>query len=226
MNWQVVVPAYGASWNIQQLLASIGNVDVPFLVVDNSPDRMVSKLTVPAGVEVEFHPENLGTSASWNKALKRGAKWTLILSCSSRFDERGLNGYLREAECFSNDIMLSSVRNGHAFVIGQEAVKRLGYFDENLWPAYCEDTDWHWRMHLHPILGKCAWPSIYYEGCWFIGDAVALRSSTNPNLINGPKLLAYFASKWGAEHPLETFKTPFNNPDYPLSYWPGCERLA
>lgn len=221
---QCVLPIIAPAWNAEQFFASAGNFDVPFLLIDNSPTHDSANLKLPPCVETEWHPDNLGTSISWNLGLMRGAKWTLILSCSTRFGEGGLKAYLEEAVHWANDFGFQSPIGGHSHFIGREWVKRLGLADPNYFPAYAEDRDWGRRSDVSDIPNTGSMPVFRPKGLHIIGSAIAVQSgAVKDQRIEQRE--AYHLAKWGGSQNQEVFKTPFNDPNNKLSYFPRPEFL-
>jgi hypothetical protein len=216
MDWQVVMPWVGPEWTLRECFASMGAIDVPFLMVDNSPDGASKNMEL--GVEAEFYPFNLGIAASWNRGLDYKARWTLILSASMRFG-KGLTHFIEEASHWANDFGLYTNCGFHCVVIGKETVSRVGAFDENIWPAYKEDSDAMRRMKLAGIeLPQYRDPNIS-----FAGDAIAVRSGAVPDQC-AEQRCKYYMDKWGGVEHSEKFTHPFGNPDLPLSFWPVLEK--
>ena len=51
-----------------------------------------------------------------------------------------------------------------AFMIRPEVVDKVGTFDEDYYPAYCEDSDYHVRMHRAGIRAVCVDVPYYHMG--------------------------------------------------------------
>ena len=115
------------------------------------------------------------------------------------------------------------------FAITEMGVKTIGLFDENLYPAYGEDSDFIMRIiNLDPKTIKELKHS-YFHGnelasCESYEDNGQQSSKEEPDL--GPKLLEvnninfeYLDKKWGGWwRGLSPSKYPFDNSDYPQSY--------
>lgn len=219
-----VMPHLAPAWNLAQSLESIGEVPCRFLLMDNSPTHDTKDMQLHKNIEVEWHPGNLGTSISWNRGLMCGAKWTLILSVSTRFGEGGLKAYLEEAVHWANDFGFQSPIGGHCHAIGREWVKRLGLADPNYAPAYAEDRDWGRRSDASDIPNTGSMPVFRPKGLHIIGSAIAVQSGAVKDQ-RIPEREAYHFAKWGGAQNQEVFKTPFNDPNNKLSYFPSPEFL-
>ena len=113
------------------------------------------------------------------------------------------------------------------FLISDIIIQEFGLFDENLYPAYCEDADYIMRFAHAPISKVIGLNSTYYHGPGTKEEYYTHGSQTKKAdpLLND-KLekinqtnFEYMNKKWG-----EGWRTcspnvyPFNKPDIPKSY--------
>lgn len=178
-----------------------------YIIIDNGGRLFdeFSDVIFDERVDVVSPLENLGVAASWNTLLEIGDPIVIanddIILASHQFEE-----------------MVADL-SGHPFVgngwclFGQtrECTERVGYYDENFFPAYYEDSDYAVRMFRAGIARHwtCSEP-VEHAGCW-----------TTSNLLGSPAWLSesiernrqYFVRKWGTM-PNDTFEgyyeTPFN----------------
>ena len=71
------------------------------------------------------------------------------------------------------------------FLIKDTLIQSHGLFDENFYPAYCEDADYIMRMHNNPVKGVYGLNKKYYHGESF--DYYETGSNTrkdDPNLTS------------------------------------------
>jgi GT2 family glycosyltransferase len=98
---------------------------------------------------------------------------------------------------------------GACFAIGEGAVERVGYFDENFWPAYFEDFDYHYR------LGLAAAPLLWDERTLLEHQRSAtVRRDRLIGLLHPERLRRneqYYVRKWGGLPDKETYVHPFND---------------
>ena len=216
-DWGVVMPHIGPRQNLIENLQSLGEVTVPFLIVDNSPTSDTKSMELPKGIEVIYHPENAGVAKSFNLGLKRGAKYTVVMSVSMRFG-KGLSDFIQQSEEHVNEWGLNYHIGMHVYTFGKSTVDRIGFFDENLSPAYYEDCDYWRRMIVAGINSKV--PVYKPTDVWCIGDAISLKEGfVKFDVASNQK---YYIAKWGKLPPDDYYMFPFNNPELPLSYWvPG-----
>lgn len=117
------------------------------------------------------------------------------------------------------------------FAINPIALEIIGCFDENFFPAYCEDQDYARRAALAGLSEEnCADTSVLHGGssAIFASPQLALQ-----NRITQASNAGYYLRKWGGEAGREQFETPFGNPGLGLRispdqraepYGPGYDR--
>ena len=95
-------------------------------------------------------PQNIGLSAAWNMTIKSFAmeKYWILVNHDVAFTE----GFLKEMVEHTKDNEVGMVHGKSGdfdlpsydlFLIKDWVVKQYGLFDENLYPAYCEDADYY-----------------------------------------------------------------------------------
>lgn len=95
---------------------------------------------------------NRGVAASWNAGIRRavnmGADWLVIMSESVRFGDAGACDLEEELHCDPGSQWVDATLGWHLVAFRTWVLKRVGFFDENFWPAYMEDSDYLVRLHL------------------------------------------------------------------------------
>lgn len=138
----------------------IDSIDYPvheLLVIDNGGDLdRVRYSEYVLNLRVLNLPSNLGVAASWNLGIKlfpHDKRWFFASN-----DMVYLPGALETlSEARRDEITLSDMFPfWHTFCIGEEVVKRVGLFDEALYPAYFEDNDYqrravHKNVHIRSV---------------------------------------------------------------------------
>lgn len=116
------------------------------------------------------------------------------------------------------------------FVIRRETWEEVGRFDENFYPAFFEDNDYHARIVLSGLHAyRVSLPYLH------IGSLTQNRDKNNP--VCSPKQFCanrdYFIRKWGHEPVSEEeemkkvyYPHPFNGDALPLSFWPDPRQVA
>jgi GT2 family glycosyltransferase len=96
------------------------------------------------------------------------------------------------------------------FAINPIAFEKLGAFDENIFPAYCEDQDYAYRAHLAGLSEEnCADTELVHAGSHSINADPALHRQ---NLLTQALNVRYYKRKWGGFAGAEVFRKPFNDP--------------
>jgi len=152
----LIVPVLNGHNLLDEMLSSINYPIENVIVVDNGIKADWEYWNKNPYIENLFHlpmPSNMGVPVSWNlgiKALPFADYWLIVNN-----DIRFINNSLKEFDEQSNakTLLLS---NGSprwcAFSIGSEIVESIGLFDEAIYPAYFEDTEYEWRCNQKGVL--------------------------------------------------------------------------
>jgi len=166
-------------------------------------------------VDIVFKSNAIDRLVDFAEAHPEAVMWTM-----SEYSDLALIEQAPEDENFSEHPHFS------CFMVKTDYFKNVGKFDENFKPAYCEDGDMHARLALANL------KALVYGGARFFHfGSRTIKSDTalwQENTKTFPQNQQYFLDKWG--HPIVGdvnrmrevyFKTPYNEPDKPLSYWHG-----
>jgi GT2 family glycosyltransferase len=94
------------------------------------------------------------------------------------------------------------------FMITKKTYDKIGKFDENFWPAYFEDNDYHYRIKLKKLRGVKTNKSLYYHfGSMTTKEGGDIKQISNINYIKNRE---YFIRKWGGEPGKETYTKLYN----------------
>lgn len=191
------------------------------IVVDNSPNGL--ELPYPVGKRVHTG-RNLGVARSWNigvrAVLESEDDYLIICSQSVSF---GRNGARDLKNSLTDRWGAEYVGMGwHLNAFSREFLETFGFFDENYYPAYSEDTDALYRMGLLglPSPRENGRSRPYFEidaSCATNGGALKDGTAT----VDFGDIGMYYESKWGGPQGQERYKTPFNNPNAHVNWWPG-----
>lgn len=170
-----------------------------YLIVDNggaydgSPERHPwMELAAARGASVELYRpgRNLGVAASWNWMLERTLDEGLVIANDDV--SLGPSAFADLVDALATRPFATA--DGWAcFAQSPECTRRVGWYDENFWPAYYEDNDYALRMHRAGIVPHViAAESITHVG-WAttrtLGDPEWLREGRERNRH-------YFMAKW------------------------------
>ena len=197
-------------------------------------------------------PENIGFAASVNAGLREAEKleeggsskvpWVFVSNADVEFVDNSLGKFSRYMcdklpKARSNlraitthkkigTAYFGSKREHYAFAVTKEAVDEAGTMDENFFPAYYEDIDWRWRMHLlgfEDAVADVAPPPKHV-------GSVNLKRGGNPNirmLQRSGYGAHYFEAKWGgpivvdrkSNLPTNAHRRPFGLSRFPIDAW-------
>jgi hypothetical protein len=186
---------------VGRMLASVDEPVGLKLVIDNGagvPDLDAWVVRLPA---------NLGVGAAWNLALKLTprAPWWAIVNDDVIFTQGDLGNLILAMRAPGPRI---AVLDGFAaFGINAAALDRVGYFDENYIPAYCEDADMEYRCRLAGVTIVGVENRMVHERSSTIGLPEYRRQNARTYQAN----VDYHRRKWGGGlRGGENYPTPFN----------------
>jgi hypothetical protein len=186
-------------------------------------------------------PSNIGVASAWNLIIKSSinSPYWLISNHDIAFTPGLLKTFFDRAQ--QQDIGILYGSNGDfsigsydLFLIKDWVIQKLGLFDENFYPAYCEDVDYIMRLHNYnfknDIIKNEALNIPYYHGnglssdnnCYLEhGQQTAKYNNDISNQLNNVHFLNfnYMFQKWGHNwRNLDPQSFPLNVPNMPLSY--------
>jgi GT2 family glycosyltransferase len=234
----------GAHW----LRRQIDSIDYPvadYIVINNNGrGEITQELDAMAAqghpmidrMHMVHMPGNLGCAGSWNLIIKSRlmSPYWLIVGHDVAF----LPGSLEEIQRKTSDELLGLIfpdagQHGlgawNMFVIRDWVVRDFGLFDENFYPAYCEDVDYIMRLHLAPIRMQLGLNIKYQHGSGLSQEYAEHGSQTwrtDPLLreaIDQGRWLnesEYLDKKWGPRwNQVRPWPHPFNTDAKPMSDW-------
>jgi hypothetical protein len=224
INYVICVPVYKVTEKVKRCFNSLKNMNV--LIIDNTGKREC-EIFEGYGFEIQYQSENIGVPKAWNIGLKKGCDWTFITSSSMMF-YKNFSHVLNMIKDYDK-LMFRTGFDWHFLGIHKGAVEKIGYFDENFYPGYFENTDWDYRCYLANI----------YEPKMHKIDAICQADHeclSNGLTFNHYKLHDYLTSKWGEDNKdinwgvghWGQYRHPFNDPTKTIDYWESAtvEELA
>lgn len=148
----------------EELIKLISTIDYPVKVVSiicNNYNfdylQFIRKHCVNNFVEefiISHCPYNMGCSGSWNYHIKYNpsADYWLLSGDDIQYAHGDLEKFDNIAR--NNDITFSNFMDKKSgkyslFAINKSCIKKVGFFDENIYPAYFEDDDYDYRISHH-----------------------------------------------------------------------------
>ena len=168
-------------------------------------------------------PENLGVAGSWNWIMRNcDARWWLHVGNDIQFTAGDLSKICDYVESHPEEVV-NPANWGHSlFAVKPHCLEVAGDFDSNFFPAYLEDSDHMWRIHLagakwsdvpdvHAIHGEAP--------TWGSHTIYSNERYLKMNGLTHNNLFLYYRKKWGGNPGQEKFTHPFNDPSWPIQQW-------
>ena len=207
---------------VSRLLLSIDYPTENFVIINNNGrgelDEELIRLSQMKhkfvdNIKVVNLPANIGCAGAWNLIIKcymLSPYWII-----SNDDVAFGPGLLKEmVDALNSDVNLGMIHPNPGdfglgawdlFLIRENIVKIFGLFDENTYPAYCEDADYIMRMVHRPIRKVVGTKNSYQHG---LADARNYYESGSQTQKNEPHLkekldvannlnIEYLTKKWG-----------------------------
>ena len=148
----LIIPILNRYDLLDLALASIDYPIEEILIINNGEEKYESKRE-DLNVRVLNLPSNLGVAGSWNLGIKLypDAQYWMFSSADTAFTPETLPMF---KELSNSDRFVKSVESYSCFTLGENIVKRVGLFDEYIYPAYYEDNDYEDRMVLEGIMAE------------------------------------------------------------------------
>jgi GT2 family glycosyltransferase len=228
------------------LLRCVESIDYPvniLVIINNGTDEGVTKalvdlggrtsqrslwehlVVVPPSTDPLHHRGNRGVAGSWNEIIRfipTAAYWLLVgndiafgAGDLSRMHDYTMANRETHVEIYSN--------HGHSFfAVTPLHLERVGEFDENLYPSYLEDCDDARRMFLTASRNaNCPGINAIHGEAPHWGSST-IMSNEHYRMMNGVTHganYAYYRRKWGGDNGGEVYRTPFNDPAWPINRW-------
>lgn len=227
MNYKILLPVMNRPDLVQHVLDQIPDYE-RLIFVNNYTDPTVYQQGLMArdrGATVYHFPNCLGCGASWNlgmRELEQDADVVIILASSAVFDRpfQCLLDVLDHFQLKHYRYIFDNAASLHCWAMTRAGLEVGGYFDENFWPCYYEDTDYSQRAKYNG----------FNEGKYYASDMGLVHSAgrsltvhSDPALLHLHQhtiahIVDYYQRKWG---PLgaEMFDRPFNDPARGINEW-------
>lgn len=181
---------------------------------------------------------NLGVAAGWNQGIKRamkdGYRYAIIVNDDILLEKNAIKDafeYLLNSDAiivspnfcvperdglrmyFDRNIGVNESIHWSCYVVDMyKLIEICGWFDENFFPAYFEDNDMYYRIHLagqkHYLVTR---NGFYHKQSATTG---VLITKDHWNYCEN-----YYRAKWGGIPGEERFTKPFNDDNNAIDYW-------
>lgn len=234
MNIGIVTIAYNSADLLLKLFDTAKskhhNIAFHLFLHSQHPSTVAACERLAEASNVTYYPfgVNRGISKSWNdgmlNAYDDGADIVLIVNDDIYFSAGDVDKLAKKAlrcrdryiiTCAGFDLRCNwpVLSLGYScFAINPIAIEKLGCFDENIFPAYCEDQDHIYRGRLAGLFEEtCLDTNVYHARSSTIYADPALFSRIG---LTAGRNVAYYRRKWGDDSGYERFAHPFNNPKF------------
>lgn len=205
------IPVIGRPDLLQGAIASIDEPVGRLVIIDNTPHGLgdAARSECPPSVGelcVTRPPSNLGYGGSINHVIRThaGAPWWCFSAADVVF---GPGDLANLALTMTGARWVGINGDWRAFGLTFEAAERVGLWDENFHPAYCEDADYEYRCRLAGVEWGFIAGTTTHEGSTTIKEA----RYAERNRSTYPANRGYYRAKWGGDlRGGEAFATPFD----------------
>lgn len=165
---------------LRRLIASVDYPVEEFLILNNEGtgkyDEELAEIARQSHkyidkIKVCNLPGNIGVAAAWNLIIKSKlmAKYWIIVNDDVSFGFGLLKRFAEQAKRPELDFICAKPGpvfpfNFDLFLIKSKGVQKYGLFDENLYPAYCEDMDYAMKFISSPGTYVVDLELEYYHG--------------------------------------------------------------
>jgi len=266
----VGIPVFRGVELMLRAARSAAQLACSLVIVQNGPDPEMDVGLRQLRSEISFtlvsFSENKGVSAAWNAIIKSDPKapYWLIMNSDVAFQagttddikkelHQRLEPQLNSVAEWKEGLIQFGFNTTHgrqfgfvAFALTHEAVDKAGTFDENIYPAYFEDTEYNHRLSMAKIrVGNFETHAVIHgaEGVHDYKSGTVIAARVNDPFTRETKRAynnLYVAKKWGlgipldngvptAEHyfgnrngssiPYSPYSHPFNDPALAIQDW-------
>ena len=207
---------------VTRLLMSIDYPVDNFVIINNNGrgeiDEELNSLTkithkFVKKVTITHLPANIGVAGAWNLIIKcyMNSPYWIIVNDDVSFGMGLLKEMVEHVNADSELGMIHGFKGDYGvgswdlFLIRDFIIQKYGLFDENTYPAYCEDSDYIMRFIHQPIKKIMSLSKNYYHGN---GDKTEYYKEGSQTQKSEPELkekldhsnnlnIEYLTKKWG-----------------------------
>lgn len=189
------------------------------VIVDNS-ERGTAPDIIPDSRIIRLYG-NMGVAHGWNLTIKATprAEWWAMLNSDVEVIRSDMERLIEAM--LDNDLVYMG--GFEAFALNKKCIRKVGWFDENYHPAYCEDNDYRHRATVAGMRTKWLEPVHKHLGSWTIRQDPDLHER---NAVTYQKNVEYHLARWGGAMGHEVYRTPFDKEPGPAAVRLDIDRLA
>jgi len=230
MSFKILLPVTTSPELVKQKLEDLKGYEQNTIVVNNwtNPEvATIAKEFAARGAEAYDCSYNLGLGGTWNFGMKRmeedNCDFIIILAPSAVFTKSiqyFIDAILENEQQEKKCRYVAGAASLHCFAHTRLGLELNGYFDENFWPIYYEDTDWARRSTLNKADEKVK--NLCLDIVHSHSYSISCRSDAKLMWLhqnNCDRWSKYYIRKWGGDHHSEVFEYPFNDPSKETNDW-------
>jgi len=202
-----------------------GGVEL-FIVNNDSKDNTAFWLATQKDIATAHFCPQIGVAGGWNYALKSvfklGAEYALVVNNDVELRPHTYRHLVESGEGFVTGVGVTewpheipSIHNMRphpdfsCFLIRRRVYEQVGPFDEGFQGAYCEDWDYHVRMHKAGVNAYCLdLPFLHHVSATEKSSDLAESRRIQ---ARAEKNREYFKRKWGVAGASEEYYALFRN---------------
>jgi hypothetical protein len=169
-------------------------------------------------------PDHIGVSGSWNRILRFGFEvlnkdYVIMVGSDTVMKPGFLDTVLTDLELKKPDFAVGYNCCFNCWAMSRKCYDVVGLWDENFFPAYWEDLDYHFRI----VNANLTMIQVGQDGLLEHCGSSTIRTCPERDQANSRTFVRnkhYLETKWnGPIFTSENFKTPFNDPEATLEDW-------
>jgi GT2 family glycosyltransferase len=174
-----------------------------YVIIDNGGRWQPTQL--PDNCQIVRPERNLGVAASWNYLLRCSDSEPIVISN----DDISLapTSFAEILSALQSGALLVNAYGFALFAQTPECTRRVGYYDEEFYPAYYEDTDYERRCRIAGVERMELKPSAQHVG-W--ATSRAMNDELSQHFAWQRNNYEYYMRKWGGPLGSERFLLPFD----------------
>jgi len=181
-----------------------------YCVIDNggllSQHTASGSVVLPPNTDVVRPERNIGCAAAWNTALRTYGD-VLISNDDIALRPDTIAAFVAAIESHPEGLCFQLPSQGWALFFQRAALaERIGFYDENFFPAYFEDNDYHRRMLLAGLDRTFIAAEVHHDRSSTLAALPAAQRHEHHAAFRACQ--QYYMHKWGGLPHHETNTTP------------------
>lgn len=161
-------------------------------------------------IQSNIQNRQLGVAGAWNTIIRlypSAYEWIFLNDDFMFCSQEDYRKFIAFSNTHFNADIITTKAGFACFILRPSAISKIGYFDENFYPAYYEDCDYMYRAKLcGASVVECPDINYVHHGSTTIKN----DPKYDPNTFPFPFCREYYIAKWGGDKGHEIFTKPFN----------------